>query len=114
MLNVICTIHLNAARSAPSRSKLNERATMLLRLIWLAAGAFAIGTATFITAPLLPAMAAELSVSVPTAGHLVSVYALAYAIGSPILSTLLGDRDRKTLLAGALGAFAAANLLAAA
>lgn len=86
---------------------------MPLALYWLALGAFCIGTATFLTAPLLPAIAAELDVSVPTAGHLVGLYALTYAIGSPVLSTLFGNRDRKSLLVTALGAFAAANLLAA-
>lgn len=87
---------------------------MPLSLYWLALGAFCIGTATFVTAPLLPAIAAELGVTVPTAGHLVSLYALTYAVGSPVLSTLLGNRDRKTLLVAALSMFAAAALLASA
>ncbi|MBV8840555.1 MAG: MFS transporter, partial [Alphaproteobacteria bacterium] len=87
---------------------------MFLRLLFLAAGAFAIGTATFITAPLIPAIAAELGVSLPAAGHLVTLYALTYAIGSPIFSTLLGGLDRKTLLVGALAAFTVINLLATA
>lgn len=82
--------------------------------MFLAAGAFAIGTATFITAPLIPAIAAELGVSLPTAGHLVTLYALTYAVGSPIFSTLLGGLDRKTLLVGALAAFTVVNLLATA
>lgn len=87
---------------------------MPLSLYWLALGAFCIGTATFVTAPLLPAIAAELGVTLPTAGHLVSLYALTYAVGSPILSTLLGNRDRKTVLVAALGVFTAASVLAAA
>ena len=87
---------------------------MPLSLYWLALGAFCIGTATFVTAPLLPAIAAELGVTVPTAGHLVSLYALTYAVGSPVLSTLFGNRDRKALLVAALGTFAAASLLASA
>ena len=87
---------------------------MPLALYWLALGAFCIGTATFITAPLLPAIAAELGVSVPTAGHLVTLYALTYAVGSPVVSTVLGGVGRKALLVGALSAFAAVNLLAAA
>jgi predicted MFS family arabinose efflux permease len=87
---------------------------MPLALYWLALGAFCIGTATFITAPLIPAIALELGVSVPTAGHLVTLYALTYAVGSPVFSTLLGGVSRKLLLVGALTAFAAVNLLAAA
>lgn len=87
---------------------------MPLALYWLALGAFCIGTATFITAPLLPAIAAALGVTLPTAGHLVTLYALTYAVGSPVLSTLFGAWNRKSLLVIAMGAFAAANLLAAA
>jgi predicted MFS family arabinose efflux permease len=87
---------------------------MPLALYWLALGAFCIGTATFITAPLIPAIAAELGVTLPTAGHLVTLYALTYAVGSPVLSTLLGGLNRKTLLVAALTAFTAINLLAAA
>lgn len=86
---------------------------MPLALYWLALGAFCIGTATFITAPLLPAIAVALDVTLPTAGHLVMLYALTYAIGSPVLSTLFGAWDRKSLLVTAMRAFSAANLLAA-
>lgn len=87
---------------------------MPLTLYWLALGAFCIGTETFMIAPLLPAMAADLGVSIAAAGQLVTVYALTYAISSPILSTLLGNRDRKVLLIAALAVLMVANLLAAA
>ena len=87
---------------------------MPLTLYWLAVGAFCIGTATLVVAPLLPAIANELGVSISIAGQLVTVYALTYAIGSPIVSTLLGNRDRKLLLVAALAAFALASLLASA
>src|SRR5215813_7449524 len=102
MLDAICTIHLNAAHTAPSVGEPQNGADMFRQLIWLALGAFCIGTATFITAPLIPAIAAELDVSLPAAGHLVTLYALTYAIGSPVFSTVLGGVDRKTLLVGAL------------
>ena len=85
---------------------------MPLALYWLALGAFCVGTETFIIAPLLPAVAAELGVSIATAGHLVTTYALTYAIGSPVLSTLLGAYSRKPLLVASLAAFALANLFA--
>src|SRR5690242_13870063 len=99
---------------SPTVVELPDKADVMpLALYWLALGAFCIGTATFITAPLLPAIAAELGVSVATAGHLVTLYALTYAVGSPVVSTVLGGVGRKALLVGALGAFAAVNLLAA-
>jgi predicted MFS family arabinose efflux permease len=85
---------------------------MPLALYWLALGAFCVGTETFIIAPLLPAVAAELGVSIATAGHLVTTYALTYAIGSPVLSTLLGAYSRKPLLVASLAAFALANVFA--
>lgn len=63
-------------------------------------------------APLLPSIAADLAVSVTTAGLLVTVFALAYALSSPILTALTGAFDRRRLLIGALGAFAIANVVA--
>lgn len=83
------------------------------RLLWLAGGAFAIGTGSLVITGILPNLAAAFGVSVDTAGLLVSVFAIAYAIGSPILSTLLGNIDRRALLAGTLTVFTLANLLAA-
>lgn len=81
-------------------------------LYWLAAGTFAVGTESFMIAGLLPGMAQDLGVSVGTAGQLVTVFALAYALGSPLLATLTGHINRRKLLIGAMSAFAAANVLA--
>jgi predicted MFS family arabinose efflux permease len=83
------------------------------RLLSLAGGAFAIGTGSLIVTGILPHLASGLHVSVDTAGLLISIFALAYAVGSPILSTLLGDADRKLVLAGAMTVFGLANLGAA-
>lgn len=83
------------------------------RLLSLAGGAFAIGTGSLIVTGILPHLANGLSVSVDTAGLLISIFALAYAIGSPILSTVLGDADRKAVLVGAMTVFGLANLGAA-
>jgi predicted MFS family arabinose efflux permease len=81
-------------------------------LVWLATGTFAVGTESFMIAGLLPGMAQDLAVSVATAGQLVTVFALAYALSSPVLTALTGRVDRRTLLIGAMIAFALANLLA--
>lgn len=83
------------------------------RLLWLAGGAFAIGTGTLIITGILPDLSAGLGVSVDTAGWLVTIFALAYAVGSPVLSTVFGNIDRKTVLAGAMTIFGLANLGAA-
>lgn len=81
-------------------------------LIWLALGTFAVGTESFMIAGLLPGMAADLAVSVAAAGQLVTVFALAYALSSPILTALTSYVSRRTLLIVAMGAFALANVAA--
>ncbi|WP_295996720.1 MFS transporter [Rugamonas sp.] len=81
-------------------------------LIWLALGAFAIGTEGFMIAALLPQMSSDLGVSTAAAGQLVTVFALAYAFSSPILTAVTGHLNRRTLLIWAMAAFAAANLIA--
>lgn len=82
------------------------------RLYWLALGTFAIGTEGFMIAPLLPDLARDLSVSLVTAGQLVTVFALTYALSSPVLTALTGDIDRRQLLIASMLAFAAANFVA--
>ena len=86
---------------------------MFARLLWLSLGTFLIGTESFIVAGVLPELSGDLHVPVGAAGQLVTVYALSYAIGSPILATLLGNVSRKPLLIAALATFALANALAA-
>jgi predicted MFS family arabinose efflux permease len=81
-------------------------------IYWLALGTFAIGTEGFMIAPLLPGMAADLRVSVWAVGQLVTVFALAYAISSPILTALTGSIDRRKLLMLSMTAFALANVVA--
>jgi predicted MFS family arabinose efflux permease len=81
-------------------------------LYWLALGTFAIGTEGFMIAPLLPDLARDLSVSVITAGQLVTVFALTYAVTSPILTALTGAIDRRKLLIASMLIFAAANFVA--
>lgn len=82
-------------------------------LFWLAVSAFAIGTETFLLTGLLPMLSADLGISAAVAGQLATVFALTYAIGSPILAVLFSNFDRKTLLLFALISFALANLSAA-
>ena len=79
----------------------------------LAAGAFAIGTSGYIVSGVLPAVSEELHVSHATAGQLLTAFAIAYAISSPLLAALTGRWERRTLLVVALGVAAFGNLLAA-
>lgn len=84
------------------------------RLIWLAVGAFATSTVAFVFAGLLPLISESANITVPEAGHLVTVYSLAYAIGTPVLSAITGAADRRRVIALALLTFMAGNGLAAA
>lgn len=85
---------------------------MDFRLVWLAIGAFATSTVAFVFAGLLPLIADSVGVSVPHAGLLMTAFSLSYAIGTPILSTLTGDIDRRRVIAGALIGFTIANIAA--
>lgn len=82
------------------------------RLIWLAAGAFAVGTVGFVFSTLLPLIAEDVHVTIAQAGYLISVFSLAYAIGAPVLSAAVGATDRRVVLALALLVFVAGNLFA--
>lgn len=85
---------------------------MPLALLALTISAFAIGTTEFVIVGLVPTIAEQLNVSVPSAGLLVSIYALGVAIGAPILTALTGRIPRKTLLIGLMILFTLGNLLA--
>ena len=86
---------------------------MLRSLAWLALGTFAIGTEGFMIAGILPAMAGDLHVSVAMAGHLVTCFALVYAVSAPLTAVATANLPRKRVLAFAIAAFALANLVAA-
>ncbi len=85
---------------------------MKLRLLILALGNFAIGTGALVIAGVLPLIAHTLTVPVTTAGQLVTVYALTYAVAAPLLTALTGRVARRRLLLMALALFIAGNVLA--
>jgi hypothetical protein len=70
-------------------------------LLWLAVGTFAVGTERFMIAAILPYIAADLDVSVPAAGQLVTIFAITYALSAPTLAALTGRFDRRKLLTNA-------------
>ncbi|GGV14623.1 MFS transporter [Kitasatospora herbaricolor] len=86
---------------------------MPLALLALAIGAFGIGTTEFVIMGLLPEVAGDFGVSIPTAGWLVTGYALGVLVGAPLM-TALGTRvSRKRMLMLLMGLFIAGNLLSA-
>jgi DHA1 family inner membrane transport protein len=86
---------------------------MPLSLIILALSAFAIGTTEFVIMGLLPEVAADLSVSIPSAGWLVTGYALGVAIGAPFMALATARLPRKAALVVLMGIFIVGNLLCA-
>ncbi|MTE14955.1 MFS transporter [Nocardia aurantiaca] len=82
----------------------------LRRTLILALGTFAVGTDSFILAGFLPDLAGSLAVSTATAGTAVTVFAAAYALGSPVLATVTARLPRRALLVSALLVLAMANL----
>jgi len=85
---------------------------MPIALLALTLSAFAIGTTEFVIVGLIPTIAADLGVGLPSAGLLVSLYALGVAAGAPVLTALTGRLPRKALLLGLMALFTLGNLLA--
>ncbi|TAU84697.1 MFS transporter [Rhizobium leguminosarum] len=86
---------------------------MPLALLVLALSSFAIGTTEFVIMGLLPEVAADLSVSIPQAGWLVTGYALAVAIGAPVMAVTTAKLKRRTALIALMAFFIAGNMLCA-
>ena len=86
---------------------------MPLALWALTISAFAIGTTEFVIVGLIPTIAEQLSITLPSAGMLVSIYALGVAVGAPVLTALTGKLPRKQLLMGLMALFTVGNLVAA-
>ncbi|GAB3944273.1 MFS transporter [Kribbella albertanoniae] len=82
-------------------------------LLALAIGAFGIGTTEFVIMGLLPEVATDFGVSIPSAGLLISGYALGVVVGAPLLTAIGSKVSRKTVLIALMGVFIAGNLLSA-
>jgi DHA1 family inner membrane transport protein len=82
-------------------------------IIALALSAFAIGTTEFVIMGLLPQVAGNLSVSIPTAGWLVSGYALGVFVGAPIMAITMQKLPHRTALMALMGIFILGNALCA-
>jgi len=81
-----------------------------LAILALAIGGFAIGTTEFVTMGMLPQIAAGVGITIPTAGHVVSAYALGVVVGAPLIATLAARLSRKSVLLWLMVAFAAGNI----
>ncbi len=86
---------------------------MPLALLALAIGAFGIGTTEFVIMGLLPDVATDFGVSIPTAGFLVTGYALGVVLGAPLMTVLGTKVSRKRMLMVLMDLFIVGNLLSA-
>ncbi|MGB0834370.1 MAG: MFS transporter [Psychrobium sp.] len=85
---------------------------MPIALFALTLSAFAIGTTEFVIVGLVPTIAQDLGISLPSAGLLVSLYALGVAVGAPVLTALTGRWNRKLVLLALMALFVVGNLIA--
>ncbi len=95
-------------RRAPAQAR-----PVILVHFALALGGFAIGTTEFATMSLLPFFARGLGIDEPTAGHVISAYALGVVVGAPLLAVLAARLSRRTLLVLLMSLFGLANGLSA-
>ena len=86
---------------------------MPMALLALAISAFGIGTTEFVMMGLLPNVADDMGTSVPTAGYLVSAYAIGVVIGAPLLTAVGARVPRKRMLVLLMGLFTVGNLASA-
>lgn len=86
---------------------------MPLALFALTIAAYAIGTTEFVIVGLLPTVAADLHITLPLAGLIVSVYALGVTFGAPVITALTGHLGRKKLLLGLMGLFIIGHVVSA-
>ena len=82
-------------------------------LIALGIGAFGIGLTEFVIMGLLPQVAADVSVSLPHAGLLISGYALGVTVGGPLLTLATARLPHRNLLLLLMVIFTLGNLLCA-
>jgi DHA1 family inner membrane transport protein len=101
---------MSAARTVTAADAPDPGAPRGLRttdLLVLSVGTFTLGVDGFVLSGLLPQVAASLRVSLSTAGQLTTLFALVYALGSPVIAAFAGNWDRRTLLTVGMTVFIA-------
>ena len=94
--------------NAPARHR-----SVALSLTALALGGFGIGTTEFATMGVLPDIADGVHTTIPSAGHLISAYALGVVVGAPLLALAGAKLPRKALLLLLMAAFTVGNFASA-
>ncbi|WP_080834696.1 MFS transporter [Cohnella massiliensis] len=101
---------MNAAQPYAARPRAKKQ-RFPFSLYCLTLGAFAIGMTEFVIMGLLPNVAADLNVTIPQAGQLITSYALGVAFGAPVLTVATHRVPPKLLLLLLMGIFIAGNVL---
>ncbi|MET1115876.1 MAG: MFS transporter [Comamonas sp.] len=99
--------------SSPAPAASTSHPSFLKALLALGVGGFSIGTGEFVIMGLLPDAAQDLGVSIPSAGHLISSYALGVVIGAPVLAVLGARMQRRALLMALMVLYALGNFASA-
>ncbi len=111
--NLDTTLDRSVPESAGPDDRISSRIPVGLSLFALALGGFAIGTTEFASMGLLPNIAADLNVPVPTAGHAIETYALGVVVCAPLFAVLGARVPRKLLLLLLTAGLVLGNLLSA-
>jgi DHA1 family inner membrane transport protein len=98
--------------TTPALPVLSTR-TAVLAIVALGVGGFAIGTTEFVTMGLLPDIADGVDASIPSAGHLISAYAVGVVVGAPVIAALSARLPRRRVAVGLMTAFVVGNGLTA-
>jgi len=109
----LATNDTGIAEAASGRARALSTVHVGLVLFALAMGGFAIGTTEFAVMSLVPYFSVGLGIDEPTAGHVISAYALGVVVGAPVIAVLAARLSRRTLLIGLMAVFGVANLASA-
>lgn len=102
-----------SGHSASAAALASSSYSFLKAVFALGVGGFSIGIGEFVIMGLLPDAATDLGVSIPTAGHLISAYAIGVVVGAPVLAVLSARVPRRTLLMLLMVIYALGNFVSA-
>jgi DHA1 family chloramphenicol resistance protein-like MFS transporter len=94
-----------SVRTSPQASEARGRLPLAVYL--LAFSLFAMGSAEFLVAGVLPAIADDLRITLPAAGAMISAFAVGVVVGGPLLAVATLRWPRRTTLVTAQAVFAA-------
>lgn len=114
IISVAETFADDDVRANTRELSMNQSGSLRGAVLALSLGAFSIGTSEFAAMGLLPYFAADLGITEPQAGHVISAYALGVVIGAPLTSILGARLPRRRYLAALIAFYGVMNLLAAA